>query len=119
MENKMLEMKRKLDRIMAIKESIRVLEEELDRSKTDLRADMRDSMMDELSSKYGKCYYMNYTRGTLNGEKTQKALQSAKHNVDVSLDDCKQYTDCSFIMCKGYADTIIPTLDEFDKNYEL
>ena len=119
MRNRVEELKIQLDRIFAIKESIRVYEEELDCMKDNVKREMRDMMLNEVASKYGKAYHMSYTRGTLNGDKTLKALQSAKHNEDVTLDDCKQYSDCDFIMCKSNPDSIIPTLNEFDGKYEL
>lgn len=107
-----LTMKNKLDRIFAIKESIAVLEDELIRSKTELHHLMQQEMVDEVTSKYGKAITLSYTRGTLNTDKTLQALHEAPHK-DVTIDDCKTFADCNYVLCRKYNDSLVPTLDEY------
>ena len=108
MEEKLRMLDKLIDRVCVISETQAVLEDEKNRLKTDIKRAMLELGLDAHSSQYGKAIYMSFTRGTLNADKTIYALNKAHVSDEVGINDCKIFSDCTFVMIKRNPNAIIP-----------
>lgn len=108
--------KRLLDNICCIKESIGLLEEELQREKDSLMSELNKSMISEINAEYGKAMILSYTRGIVSKDKTEDILIQLQSpnglGKPVSIDDCKNFKDCHYILVRRFENKHIPTWDK-------
>lgn len=104
-----------INRVCMLKETIAVMEGEIDRQKELLYELLVNEGITQETSDYGKASIMSFTRGTLNGKLTMNALDALQNHTAegwIGINDCKQYKDINFVMIKRHPDMIIPMVGE-------
>lgn len=99
-----------INRMCVIKETEDVLNAEYIRLRDELKYMMDEEQIDVCRGDYGKATKLSFTRGTLNSDKTEKALIDSFHGIEdmVDIEKCKNFKDYNFVMIKRDKDTIIP-----------
>lgn len=93
------ELQSKVNALIKLKCKMNTTKEAMEQLKDELYNDLAKEGASSLATKYGKVYTVSCSRGSLNMDKTILALEEAK-NKDVSIEDCKSYTDCSYLVLK-------------------
>lgn len=101
---------KKLNHILALKDKQKLIEEEIRRSKEELKDDMLNNNIEEFKTELGTCKFLTFDRSILTEEKTNQALKLAIKGEYVTVDNCKRTTGVSFILCKAYKDADLPKI---------
>lgn len=98
MDDRMMDLYNKIEKIVEYKEDIDTMQGNIDRLKIQIVKDMAELQINQVDSFNARATIMNFDRGTLNKELTKEGLEKATEGENVTLEDCKKYKHLSFFI---------------------
>lgn len=102
MDDRMMDLYNKIEKIVEYKEDIDTMQGNIDRLKIQIVKDMAELQINQVDSFNARATIMNFDRGTLNKELTKEGLEKATEGENVTLEDCKKYKHLSFLLVKRF-----------------
>ena len=102
MDDRMMDLYNKIEKIVEYKEDIDTMQGNIDRLKIQIVKDMAELQINQVDSFNAIATIMNFDRGTLNKELTKEGLEKATEGENVTLEDCKKYKHLSFLLVKRF-----------------
>ena len=102
MDDRMMDLYNKIEKIVEYKEDIDTMQDNIDRLKMQIVKDMAELQINQVDSFNARATIMNFDRGTLNKELTKEGLEKATEGENVTLEDCKKYKHLSFLLVKRF-----------------
>ncbi len=102
MDDRMMDLYNKIEKIVEYKEDIDTMQDNIDRLKMQIVKDMAELQINQVDSFNARATIMNFDRGTLNKELTKEGLEKAIEGENVTLEDCKKYKHLSFLLVKRF-----------------